>query len=94
MYRISPTKSFKKSLAKLKNSGIKKSLLEEITYTINTLAAGKILPIEYKDHQLTGDLAAYRDCHITSDMILIYKIEKKELILLLIDIGSHSNLFG
>lgn len=32
------------------------------------------------------------DCHILLDWVLIYKIEKEKLILLLFDIGTHSDL--
>ena len=40
-----------------------------------------------------GELFGYRECHIKGDLLLIYKIEKENLILILVDIGSHSQLF-
>ena len=34
-----------------------------------------------------------RKCHIEPDLLLIYRIVKEELILLLVEIGTHSDLF-
>ncbi len=50
------------------------------------------LPEKYKDHALSGEWQGCRDCHIKSDLVLIYEIDGDELIL--IRIGSHSELFG
>ena len=49
---------------------------------------------KHRDHALKGDFKGYRECHIKPDVLLIYKIEKDVLILVLADIGSHTNLFG
>lgn len=49
------------------------------------------LPTEYLDHQLTGNLKDFRECHIESDWLLVYKISEKELILYAVATGSHSN---
>lgn len=57
------------------------------------LAQGKQLPPKYKNHPLKGKYAGFYDCHILPDWVLIYKIKKEKLILLLLDIGSHSELF-
>jgi len=34
-----------------------------------------------------------RDCRIESDWLLVYQIVDKELILLLVETGTHSDLF-
>lgn len=57
------------------------------------LSQGKQLPKQYKNHPLRGNLKGYYDCHVLNDLVLVYKIEKKKLVLLLFDIGTHSNLF-
>lgn len=57
------------------------------------LAKGEKLPEKYRNHQLKGRLKGFYDCHILPDLVLIYKIEKEKLVLFLIDIGTHSNLF-
>lgn len=64
-------------------------LLEKV---IDTLAKGEVLPPKYKNHPLKGKYLGYYDCHILPDWVLIYKIEKEELILLLFDIGTHSDI--
>lgn len=61
--------------------------------TIRMLASGKTLPEEYNDHQLTGNLKNYRECHILPDWLLMYRIEKDVLVLSLQRTGTHSDLF-
>ena len=64
-----------------------------ITDVIDLLSKGKTLPEKYKNHPLKGELKGYYDCHILPDLVLIYKVEKERLVLILFDIGTHSNLF-
>lgn len=91
MYRVILSKQYKKSLRKLQKSG-RFSLLK-VEDVVNTIAQGKVLDPRHKDHQLTGDLQVYRECHIESDVLLMYRLEKNILILYLINVGSHSQLF-
>jgi mRNA interferase YafQ len=93
MYLIKKTKSFEKSFKKIRNSGAKKSVLKDLGFVIDYLAIGKNLPLIYKDHKLSGEFSDCRECHIKGDLLLIYKIEKENLVLILVDIGSHSQLF-
>lgn len=93
MYSIRESKSFRKSLRKLKKSGIKNSVLDDLKLVINKISKGEKLPKEYEDHELNGEYLGYRDCHIRGDLLLIYTIEKEKLVLVLINIGSHSELF-
>ena len=51
------------------------------------------LPEEKRDHSLVGNYKGYRECHVRPDLLLIYKIKKKELELLLFRIGTHSDLY-
>jgi mRNA interferase YafQ len=85
------SREFKKSLKKILTSG--KANLKEIEKTITLLMSGNTLPAKYKDHALIGDWKGYRECHIRGDLLLIYRIEKDKLILVLVDIGSHAQLF-
>ncbi len=91
MYDIRFSKKYTKAIKKLAKAG--KVNLVDVNLAINILAAQKPLPSGYRDHKLQGEYEGYRECHIQGDLLLVYKIEKKELILLLIDIGSHSFLF-
>ena len=60
---------------------------------IKKLAAGEKLNPNNRDHQLTGKLAQYRECHITPDWLLIYRMDNSKLILILTRTGTHSDLF-
>ena len=51
-------------------------------------------PKKYKDHQLTGNLHDFRECHIEPDWLLMYQIFENELILSATATGTHSDLFG
>ncbi|MEI8339441.1 MAG: type II toxin-antitoxin system YafQ family toxin [bacterium] len=94
MYLIKTTKSFDKSFKKIKKSGVKSVVLKDLSFAINTLVVGEKLPESYCDHKLNGELSDYRECHIKGDLLLVYKIEKEELILVLVELGSHSEIFG
>ena len=38
-------------------------------------------------------VSRHGECHIQHDLLLVYEIREAELVLLLIDIGSHTYLF-
>ena len=82
--------TFKKDFKRIVRRGYDVRLLEKV---IEILANGEPLPQKYKDHPLIGDYADCRECHITPDWLLIYKISRDELILYLTRTGSHSDLF-
>lgn len=46
---------------------------------------------KYHDHELSGNYVGYRECHIESDWLLIYRIANGQLKLQ--RTGSHSDLF-
>ncbi|MEK7116677.1 MAG: type II toxin-antitoxin system YafQ family toxin [Patescibacteria group bacterium] len=92
MYKIRKTSKFRKSLKKYARSG--KFDAEAVKNIIDTLARGEKLEERHKDHQLSGKMKNSRECHIKPNLLLIYKIEKDYLILILVNIGSHSDLFG
>ncbi|MCL5017308.1 MAG: type II toxin-antitoxin system YafQ family toxin [Patescibacteria group bacterium] len=94
MYTILRTKDFERSFKRLTNSGLKQNKKKVIGSVIDKIASGSSLDKKYKDHSLSGEFSGYRECHIFNDLLLIYKIDKKAVILVLIDIGSHSQLFG
>ena len=95
MYTVVFSRRFKRSLEKLQRSGkFSATAAEDYKHITNLLAAGCKLPAIYRDHALTGDYLSYRECHIRGDLLLIYGIRDDVLVLLLLDIGSHSQLFG
>lgn len=92
MYQIILSKQYQRAIKKVARSGRYK--ISEIEKVVNLIAAGKKLEAQYKDHALKGSLAQYRECHIYNDLLLVYYIRNEELILALINIGSHSELFN
>lgn len=82
--------SFKKDYKRIKRRGYNIRLMEEV---IDLLVQKKPLPERYKDHGLVGDYVGFRECHITPDWLLVYKIKDSELILVLSRTGTHSDLF-
>lgn len=90
MYKVSTTNQFKKDLKQAQSQGKDMNKFKEV---VTMLANGQKLPEKYRDHNLSGNYQSCRECHITPDWLLIYKIYDKELILLLNRIGSHSSLF-
>ncbi|NTV22547.1 MAG: type II toxin-antitoxin system YafQ family toxin [Candidatus Yonathbacteria bacterium] len=93
MYTIRRSKDFELSIKRLKHAGLKPSVKHDIECVIDLLALGEKLPAKYRDHKLQGELSAYRECHIKGDLLLIYMIRKEYMILILVDIGSHAQLF-
>ena len=89
-YQIRPSSKFKRDLKKCKKSGLD---LDELQSVIDTLANDISLPDKYHDHALKGTYSDCRECHINPDWLLIYKIDNGELILTLVETGSHSYLF-
>lgn len=67
------------------------SLIDNV---IRILANGEALPYERHDHELLGNWKGYRECHITPDWLMIYKVENGSLVLSLTRTGSHSDIFG
>ena len=57
------------------------------------LATDQPLDARHRDHDLSGDWAGYRECHIKPDLLLIYRKSDADT-LRLARLGSHSELFG
>ena len=77
----------------MKHSGVfHEQTSESLREIITALASGEKLPAGCKDHQLKGELRNYRECHIKGDLLLVYQIQKEELLLVLVDMGTHSYL--
>jgi len=89
-YAVVRSSRFRQDFKRIVKRGYDLSLLDAV---IERLQAGEPLPEKYRDHALTGDFAGHRECHITPDWLLIYKIEHGILILTLTRTGSHSDLF-
>lgn len=90
MRRVRYSARFKKDYKTILKRGYDVNLLEQI---IELLVNEKPLPQKYLDHVLAGKYTGHRECHITPDWLLIYKIENDILTLTLTRTGTHSDLF-
>ena len=90
MYSLQLTSRYKKQYKQLARRGYNMALLESV---IEKLAKGETLDPKHVDHPLKGNKKGYRDCHITPDWVLIYKIDKGVLTLILSETGTHADLF-
>jgi len=90
MLTIKYERSFKKDYKRVVRREYNIQLMEHV---IELLANRSPLPPKYKDHALTGDYTGCRECHITPDWLLVYRINDEELILILTRNGTHSDLF-
>lgn len=89
MLKLNWSSKYKKDIRLCLKRGYDMSLMERV---INTLRIPENLPPENRDHVLQGNYAGKRECHITSDWLLIYQIFGNELYL--IRTGTHSDLFN
>ena len=89
-YTVKYSTLFKKSFKKCIKRGLD---LELFKTALSILANTGELPTRYKPHPLKGNYKGCMECHITPDWLLVWKQNDKELILILVDTGSHSDLF-
>lgn len=89
-YTVKPTSRFRKDYKLMEKRNLNMSLLDEI---IAKLAQGIPLTANNRDHELTGNYAGHRECHIQPDWLLVYRVEEDILVLSLTRTGSHSDLF-
>ncbi|VTS13299.1 mRNA interferase YafQ [Enterococcus casseliflavus] len=90
MLEIFYTSQFKKDYKKAKKQ---RRDLDQLKKVIVMLQNQQILPEKYRDHKLTGDYVGFKECHISPDWLLVYRIDNDRLILTLARLGSHSELF-
>ena len=88
-YKVEWTKKFKKSYKKICKQGYE----GKVDTIIQRLANNENLEAKHKDHALKGEYKGYRECHIMPDLLLVYKKFDDILVLVCIDVGSHSEVF-
>jgi mRNA interferase YafQ len=83
------SRAYKKDLRRISRRGYDLTLLASV---LNALRTGQQLPAARRDHPLRGDWQGWRECHIESDWLLIYKPTDTEV--QLARTGTHADLFG
>lgn len=90
-YNIIRTNSFKKAFKKCLKRGLNPQKFEDC---VDILASTGTLPKEFRPHKLSGKFNNVWECHIEPDWLLLWDQNDDELILILIDTGTHSDIFG
>lgn len=83
-------KSFRTDIKKL--SKIEK---QDTRNVVTKLQKDEPLEEKLRDHELRGNYAGFRECHVHPDLLLVYKkTDDGELhVLSLVRINSHTNIF-
>ncbi|MBN1868282.1 type II toxin-antitoxin system YafQ family toxin [Candidatus Sumerlaeota bacterium] len=82
------TRQFEKDVRRLRR---RRKNFEKFKIVARTLLDDEPLDPIHRDHRLVGNCAGRRECHIESDWLLIYKIDKPRLVFE--RMGAHSDLF-
>ena len=91
MYNISRTKGFKKALKLCAKRGLD---ISKVEYLIRKLAETGTVSPEYRPHKLSSKFNYAWECHIESDWLLVWEQDDEDLILLFVNTGTHSDIFG
>jgi len=90
MLKLETTVQFRRDYKRMMKRGCKRELIEQV---IDTLLQEKPLEAKYRDHELKGNYAGFRECHIQPDWLLVYKVDKGNLILTASRTGTQVDLF-
>ena len=90
MKTLRPSTQYKKDLKRIRNNPKKAEALLKV---LNMLENEIPLPDEYKPHALINDYEGCMECHIQGDFLLIW-IDEETNDIVLLRLGSHSELFG
>ena len=93
MRTIDRSSAFKRDYKREAKGQHRATLDDVIEPVLIALATDQPLEARHRDHDLSGDWAGYRECHIKPDLLLIYRKSDADT-LCLARLGSHSELFG
>ncbi len=92
-YKVKYENLFKRQYKKLIKQG---KDIKKLHAVIDCLANGEELESKHRNQKLV-DNKKFKNCyvcHIEPDWLLIYKIDNNELILVLVETGSHSEILN
>lgn len=102
-YAFRPRKTFNSDLSYL--GKLDPSIIDDIREYIEILLNGDELPKEFNDHKLERKYTGYREFHVRdtpkkgtpseiNDVLVIYRKDDQDLILIAVRTGSHKKLFN
>ncbi|MFD1124813.1 type II toxin-antitoxin system YafQ family toxin [Lentilactobacillus raoultii] len=100
--RFKPRATFNADLKRL--SCLDKTIIDEVRAAVDLLLEQQKLPPEFEDHELKRRLSGYNEFHLRdtpkgqepneiNDVLVVYRIDEDELVLIGIRVGSHARLF-
>lgn len=92
MYTIVFSAKARKALRKYRKSG--SFPREKFATALLHLRNDTPLPPSLDDHQLKGDLYAFRELHLAYDVLIRYKRNEGTKVVTISQIGTHAELFG
>ena len=90
-YTIKTTNSFDRDMARCIKRGYP---MDDLRKVMSLLERDGRLPAEYKPHKLHGARKGQWECHIQPNWLLIWEQHDRELILVMLNTGTHSDLFS
>lgn len=90
-YELYITGECKQNLKRCKKRGLP---MDELWTVVEKLLQGEELEKKYRAHILTGNRKGQWECHIRPDWLLIWEIQEDKLILVMVNTGTHADLFG
>lgn len=91
MYSIRRTNSFKKAFKKCLKRGLD---IKKFEVALEQLSKAGSLPPHYRPHKLSSKYDYAWECHIEGDWLLLWHQDDEKLTLLLVDTGTHADVFG
>ena len=89
MREVRQTAQFRRDLKRELRAHSDLSKLEPVAMM---LARSEKLPEGFREHRLIGNYNGYSECHLASDIVLLFKSEDE--CVTLVRIGSHSEVLG
>ncbi|MBQ0142064.1 MAG: type II toxin-antitoxin system YafQ family toxin [Prevotellaceae bacterium] len=89
-YNITFTKNFSKDVERCRKRGYNMTKLRDV---LDILIETGSVPSQYRPHKLSGNRDGEWECHISPDWLLVWKQNDQELTLLMLNTGTHSDLF-
>ena len=89
-YKLRITGECKQNLKRCKRRGLP---MDELWTVVGKLLNGETLEEKYRAHILTGDRRGQWECHILPNWLLIWEQHDTELVLIMLNTGTHSDLF-
>lgn len=90
VYRLKTTRRFEKDVKRCVKRGLP---IEKLREVMKILERDGKLPKQYCPHVLKGDRKGQWECHIEPDWLMIWKQNDDEMLLLMLNTGSHSDIF-